>query len=67
MPFTKQLDYRLLRNAIHYNKHLAQHYSEPIMNPSFDIKQYLIKKEPYYQAQANEVVLYEAAYAARRF
>jgi len=35
------------------------------MNPSFDIKQYLIKKEPYYQAQTNEVVLYEAAYAAR--
>lgn len=30
-----------------------------------DIDQYRIKDEPFYQAQANEVELYEAAYAAR--
>ncbi len=30
-----------------------------------EIDQYLIKEEPYYQSQADEVVLYEAAYAAR--
>ncbi|MBL3590210.1 MAG: CbbQ/NirQ/NorQ/GpvN family protein [gamma proteobacterium endosymbiont of Lamellibrachia anaximandri] len=30
-----------------------------------EIDQYLIKEEPYYQSQADEVALYEAAYAAR--
>lgn len=30
-----------------------------------DIDQYLIKEEPFYQSQSNEVSLYEAAYAAR--
>jgi nitric oxide reductase NorQ protein len=30
-----------------------------------DTNQYLVKQEPYYQAQSNEVALYEAAYAAR--
>ncbi len=30
-----------------------------------DINQYLVKQEPYYQSQSNEVALYEAAYAAR--
>ena len=28
-------------------------------------EQYLIQEEPYYQPQDDEVVLYEAAYAAR--
>ena len=27
--------------------------------------QYLVKTEPFYQAQGNEITLYEAAYAAR--
>lgn len=35
------------------------------MSQQFDIKQYRISEEPYYQAQANEVRLYEAAYTAR--
>jgi nitric oxide reductase NorQ protein len=35
------------------------------MSNAFDIKQYLITEEPFYQARANEVALYEAAYAAR--
>lgn len=35
------------------------------MSDTFDIKQYKISQEPYYQAQSNEVTLYEAAYAAR--
>lgn len=35
------------------------------MSNSFDIKQYLIPQQPYYQAHQNEVALYEAAYAAR--
>jgi len=35
------------------------------MSTSFDIKQYLITEEPFYQPHANEVSLYEAAYAAR--
>ena len=30
-----------------------------------DKTQYLVKQEPFYQAQGNEVALYEAAYAAR--
>ena len=30
-----------------------------------DIDQYLIKQEPYYQAQGEEIALYEAAYAER--
>ena len=30
-----------------------------------DIQQYKVKKEPYYQAQSNEVELYQAAYDAR--
>ena len=30
-----------------------------------NIEQYKVHKEPFYQAQANEVALYEAAYAAR--
>ena len=30
-----------------------------------DIEQYKIKQEPYYESQADEVVLYEAAYACR--
>ena len=30
-----------------------------------DIQQYLITEEPYYEAQSNEVALYEAAYEAR--
>jgi hypothetical protein len=30
-----------------------------------DKTQYLVKKEPYYQAQGNEVALYEAAYRNR--
>lgn len=32
---------------------------------NFDIEQYKIKKEPFYQAQNDEVTLYEAAYAER--
>ena len=35
------------------------------MSNQFDIKQYLIKDEPYYQAQRNELALYWAAYAER--
>jgi nitric oxide reductase NorQ protein len=35
------------------------------MSDFFDIKQYLIKQEPFYQPTGNEVALYEAAYAAR--
>ena len=35
------------------------------MSDQFDIKQHLIRDEPYYQAQGNEIVLYQAAYAAR--
>ncbi len=31
----------------------------------FDIKQYIIKDEPFYQAQDNEIELYEAAYKRR--
>ena len=34
------------------------------MSTTFDIKQYLIAEEPFYQAHGNEVALYEAAYAA---
>ena len=30
-----------------------------------DIDQYRIGSEPYYEAQGNEIALYEAAYAAR--
>jgi nitric oxide reductase NorQ protein len=37
--------------------------NEEIMQ--FDIQQYLIKQEPYYLPQHNEVALYTAAYAAR--
>ncbi len=35
------------------------------MNDTFDIKQYQILAEPYYQSQSDEVALYAAAYAAR--
>jgi nitric oxide reductase NorQ protein len=35
------------------------------MSTTFDINQYKIKQEPFYQAQKNEVALYTAAYAAR--
>jgi nitric oxide reductase NorQ protein len=35
------------------------------MSTPFDIKQYMIADEPFYQPHANEVALYEAAYAAR--
>lgn len=35
------------------------------MSQQFEIKQYQISDEPYYQQQSNEVLLYEAAYAAR--
>jgi nitric oxide reductase NorQ protein len=35
------------------------------MSDTFDIKQYQITQEPFYQAQSNEVALYKAAYAAR--
>jgi len=35
------------------------------MNNEFDIAQYQITEEPFYQAQSNETALYEAAYAAR--
>ena len=30
-----------------------------------DIQQYMVKQEPYYEAQSNEIKLYEAAYDAR--
>ena len=36
-----------------------------MMNSPFDIQQYKITQEPYYQPQANEIELYTAAYAAR--
>lgn len=35
------------------------------MSSTFDIKQYQITEQPFYQAQKNEVELYTAAYAAR--
>ena len=35
------------------------------MSNHFDINQYRIQQEPFYQPTGNEVVLYEAAYAAR--
>lgn len=35
------------------------------MSNHFDVNQYLIKDEPYYQEQGNELALYQAAYAAR--
>lgn len=35
------------------------------MDQQFDIQQYQIQKEPFYQPTGNEVALYEAAYAAR--
>lgn len=35
------------------------------MSNHFDVNQYLIKEEPFYQVTGNEVALYEAAYAAR--
>jgi len=35
------------------------------MSEHFDIQQYKISNEPFYQATGNEVTLYEAAYAAR--
>jgi nitric oxide reductase NorQ protein len=35
------------------------------MSNTFDINQYKIQAEPFYQATGNEVALYEAAYAAR--
>lgn len=35
------------------------------MTAHIDINQYRISEEPFYQAQGNEVALYEAAYAAR--
>lgn len=35
------------------------------MSNHFDVNQYLIKEQPFYQATGNEVTLYEAAYAAR--
>lgn len=35
------------------------------MSNDFDIHQYLIKDEPFYQAQGNEVTLYETAYKSR--
>lgn len=35
------------------------------MSDIFDIEQYRIQDEPYYEPQRNEVALYEAAYAAR--
>jgi nitric oxide reductase NorQ protein len=35
------------------------------MSQTFDIDQYRIKDEPYYQPQANEVELYQAAYRSR--
>ena len=36
-----------------------------MMNSPFDIQQYKITQEPYYQPQDNEIELYTAAYAAR--
>lgn len=36
-----------------------------VMTVSFDVTQYRIQREPYYQSQGNEIDLYEAAYAAR--
>ncbi len=38
---------------------------EQIMSDHFDVNQYLIVNEPFYQSIGNEVMLYEAAYAAR--
>ncbi len=35
------------------------------MSTQFDIKQYLISNEPFYQPQGDEIGLYQAAYAAR--
>ncbi|MBU3735735.1 MAG: AAA family ATPase, partial [Methylobacterium sp.] len=35
------------------------------MSERFDIQQYRIQDEPFYQPTGNEVTLYEAAYAAR--
>ncbi|MBS1211502.1 MAG: family ATPase [Proteobacteria bacterium] len=35
------------------------------MSNHVDIKQFLIREEPFYQPQGNEIELYEAAYAAR--
>jgi len=35
------------------------------MSEQFDIKQYMVSEEPFYQPQGNEIALYEAAYAAR--
>jgi nitric oxide reductase NorQ protein len=35
------------------------------MSSHFDVNQYLIRQEPFYQPTGNEVTLYEAAYAAR--
>jgi nitric oxide reductase NorQ protein len=35
------------------------------MSTQFDIKQYAITRQPFYQPQGNEIELYEAAYAAR--
>ena len=35
------------------------------MSDHFDINQYRIQQEPFYQPTGNEVALYEAAYAAR--
>jgi nitric oxide reductase NorQ protein len=35
------------------------------MNNHFDIQQYLIRNEPFYQPTGNELALYAAAYAAR--
>jgi nitric oxide reductase NorQ protein len=36
-----------------------------MMSDHFDIQQYKIKDEPFYQATGKEIALYEAAYAAR--
>lgn len=35
------------------------------MSNDFDINQYKIDKEPFYQAQGNEIALYETAYKSR--
>jgi nitric oxide reductase NorQ protein len=35
------------------------------MSTPFDISQYLIEEEPFYQPHGNEITLYEAAYGAR--
>ena len=35
------------------------------MSAPFDIKQYLVNKEPFYQPQGGEIELYTAAYSAR--